>query len=64
MHRSVGICRYRDKGRYLIMYKAESMVSRAIRICYIMEPYLTIPDKKTRARQVITLYKNRPMIRV
>jgi len=49
--------------RRVLDYTAPAYTSRAVRICYLTEPYLTVPEKKKRATEILTIYKQRPAIR-
>ena len=50
--------------RRAIQYSARAYGRRAVRICHLIEPYLTHPDKKRKAREILTTYKKHPMIRI
>jgi len=52
------------KTRTYLMYIADAHEARAVRICYLIEPYLTIPEKLRRAREILIIYKERSTIRV
>jgi len=46
--------------RYELEYETHSASARAVRICYLTEPYLTHPEKKARASQILQTYRERP----
>lgn len=48
--------------RYAIAYATTVWASRAVRICYLTEPYLTVPEKKKRAREILKIYRERTSI--
>lgn len=64
MHTAVGIVRAWDirMQAYAIDYSARSYSARAVRICHLTEPHLAVPEKRRRAREILTLYKERPSI--
>jgi len=43
-------------------YETHAASSRAVRICHIIQPHLTHPDKKKRAAEILSLYRARPSI--
>jgi len=49
-------------GRYALDYETHAASARAVRICLIIEPYLTHPEKKRRATQILQIYRERPSI--
>lgn len=48
--------------RYELEYETHNASARAVRICHLTEPYLTHPEKKTRAREILQIYRERPSI--
>ncbi len=63
IHVTVGAVRVRYRGEYRIMYHCRAWTARAVRICYLTEPYLTVPEKKRRANQILDTYRETPSIR-
>lgn len=47
---------------YAIDYETHAASARAVRICQLTQPHLTHPDKKARAKEILTLYRERPSI--
>ena len=64
MHTAVEIKRVWDERikDYAIDYEAHSASARAVRICMLTEPHLTHPEKKRRAREILTIYREKPSI--
>ena len=50
--------------RRAVIYTATAYGARAVRICHLIEPHLTHPEKKRRAREILTAYREHPMIRI
>jgi len=48
--------------RYALSYHCRSTGVRAIRICLLTVAHLVVPNKKARARKILTEYRERPAI--
>lgn len=57
---TVGAERMVREGRTIILYRTRAWTSRAVRVCQLIEPHLTVAKKRERANEVLTTYRDRP----
>lgn len=50
------------RGRYDISYYTLPVGARVVRVCYLIQPYLTVPKKKKAAKEILRLYKQSPQV--